>query len=135
MSRSHKANHYGTLCEQKAAERYGLELDRSSWHDARRGDGAPIEVKSTMYRHADGQPGTFKLYSTYHRKLRRENGWYVFVVYRIRGRGIQVVCMEMRHSSRLPKLNWHGGGAHRNAYQSKLPIADIFGKSALRRYD
>jgi len=79
-----KANHYGTLCEQKAAERYGLELDRSSWHDARRGDGAPIEVKEYDVSARRWTARTFKLYSTYHRKLRRENGWYVFVVYRIR---------------------------------------------------
>lgn len=126
MSRSHKANHYGTLCERKAAERYGLELDRSSWHDARRGDRTPVEIKSAMYRHADGQPGNFKLYSTYHRRLRRANGWYIFVVYRVCGPGVQVLKMEMRHSSRLPSLSWHGGGDHRDAKQSKLDIKAVF---------
>lgn len=126
MSRSHKANHYGTLCERKAVERYGLKLDRSSWHDARRGDDTPVEIKSTMRRHADGQLGNFKLYSKYHRKLRRSNGWYVFAVYRVRGRGVEILRMEMRHCSRLPIINWHGGGAHRNAKQAKLHISDIF---------
>lgn len=123
---SHKANHYGTLCERKAAERYGLELDRDSWHDARRSDGTPVEIKSTMRRHADGQPGNFKLYSAYHQKLRRANGWYVFVVYRVRERGVEPLKWEMRHSSRLPKLRWHGGGDHRDAQQSKLGIDEVF---------
>jgi len=66
MNRSHKANHYGTLVERKAAERYGVELDRASWHDVRREDGVPIEINSVMHQHSDGQPGTVKLYDQYH---------------------------------------------------------------------
>jgi len=125
-NRSHRANHYGTLCERKAADRYGLELDRASWRDARRPGGDPVEIKSTMANHADGQPGNFKLYEDYHEQLREANGWYVFVVYRPRGRGVTVLKMEMRHSSRLPLLIWHGGGAHRNSRQAKLDIDLIF---------
>ncbi|WP_459192094.1 hypothetical protein [Halosimplex sp. J119] len=123
---SHRANHYGTICEKKAVDRYGLELDRSSWHDARRSDGTPVEIKSTMRTHADGQPGNFKLYERYHRQLRKANGWYVFVVYRSRGQGITVLKMKMRHSSRLPLLTWHGGGGHRNTKQAKLDICKTF---------
>ncbi|SFS00028.1 hypothetical protein SAMN05216559_2298 [Halomicrobium zhouii] len=126
MNRSHKANHYGTLCERKAVHRYGLELDRSSWHDARRDDGTPVEIKSTMRRHADGQPGNFKLYSKYHRRLWRTNGWYIFIIYRVRGNGLQVLKSEMRHSSRLPQLSWHGGGQHRDAKQAKILINSLF---------
>ena len=125
MNRSHKANHHGTLVERKAAERYGLELDRASWHDARRDDGTPVEIKSAMHRHSDGQPGTFKLYDQYHDKLRAADGWYVFGVYRVRGKGVGVLEWEMRHSSRLPNLNWHGGGNHRSAQQCKLAIEQV----------
>ena len=126
MSRSHKANHYGTLVERKAAERYNLELDRCSWHDAKRPDGTPVEIKSAMHRHADGQPGTFKLYDQYHERLRTANGWYVFGVYRACGRGLKILNWEMRHSSRLPHLNWHGGGDHRDSKQAKIPISYLF---------
>lgn len=126
MSRSHKANHYGTLCERKVIEQYRLELDRSSWHDARRDGGAPVEIKAAMHRHADGQPGTFKLYDQYHEQLRAANGWYVFATYRVRGAGIEVLKSAMRHSSRLPRLHWHGGGDHRNARQTKIDIQEIF---------
>lgn len=126
MSPSHRADHYGTLCERHVAEKYHLELDRASWHHARREDRTPVEIKSTMRKHAGGQPGNFKLYSTYHRKLRCANGWYVFVVYRVRGRGVQVLKTEMRHASRLPRLDWHGGGDHRDANQAKMSIQSIF---------
>ncbi|EMA34377.1 hypothetical protein [Haloarcula japonica] len=126
MSRSHKANHYGTLVERKAAERYNLELDRCSWHDAKRLDGMPIEIKAAMHRHADGQPGTFKLYDQYHEQLRSANGWYVFGVYRIYGLGVNVLEWEMRHSSRLPELDWHGGGDHRDARQAKIQFSQLF---------
>jgi hypothetical protein len=126
MSRSHKANHYGTLVERKAAERYDLELDRCSWHDAKRQDGTPVEIKAAMHRHADGQPGTFKLYDQYHEKLRTANGWYVFGVYRVREYDVEALNWVMRHSSRLPKLYWHGGGSHRDSAQSKIEIGEIF---------
>jgi hypothetical protein len=126
-SRSHRANHYGTLVERQAVDRYGLDLDRSSWHDARRPDGRPVEIKSAMVTHADGQPGTFKLYDTYHDKLREASGYYVFGAYRIRGRGVEVLKWDMRHSSRLPRLEWHGGGDHRDARQAKVSIASVVG--------
>lgn len=125
QSRSHRANHYGTLVERQAAERYGVELDRASWHDARRDDGTPVEIKSTMHRHADGQPGNFKLYDEYHDQLRAAGGWYIFGVYRVRGRGVEVLEWDMRHSSRLPRLSWHGGGSHRDAQQAKIGIDEI----------
>ena len=123
---SRKANHYGTLAERKAAEKYRLDLQRCSWHDARRPDGTPVEIKSAMVEHADGQPGNFKIYEEYHDRLREAKGWYVFAPYRARGRGITVVSWEMRHSSGLPLLSWHGGGDHRDSRQAKLPISAVF---------
>lgn len=122
---SKKANHYGTLAERKAAKKYGLDLARASWKDADR-DGTPVEIKATQYRHADGQPGNFKLYHQYHRRLRRNSGEYVFVVYEISGRGINVLRSTLIHSSKLPRLSWHGGGEHRGTKQAKLAIGDVF---------
>lgn len=80
MSPSHRANHYGTLVERKAAERYNLMLQRCSWHDALREDGTPVEVKAAKRTHADGQPGNFKIYDEYHEHLRSEGGYYVFAL-------------------------------------------------------
>lgn len=124
-SRSHRANHYGTLVERKAVEKYNLDLDRCSWHDARKRDGTPVEIKAAMYRHADGQPGTFKIYDRYHESLRAAGGSYVFGIYCVRGIGVEVLHWDMRHSSRIPQLKWHGGGEHRDAKQAKLRLDDI----------
>jgi len=129
MNRSHRANHFGTAVEKKMFEKYGLEPDRRSWCDAKRSDGKPVEIKSTMRTHSDGQPGNFKLYEQYHRKLRRKGGYYVFAVYRVRGRGLQILRSKMIHSSQLPRLSWHGGGQHRTTKQSKLDIQEIINVS------
>lgn len=125
-NRSHRSNHYGTLVEEALAEEYGLILARESWKDAEFEHGGPVEIKSTMRTHSDGQPGNFKLYSSYHRKLRRRDGWYAFGVYRVRGRGVEVLASKLVHSSRLPRLSWHGGGDHRDAQQAKLAIEEVF---------
>lgn len=125
MSRSHRANRYGTLVEKQLAEKYGIELERTSWCDGIR-DGKPVEIKSTMHRHADGQPGNFKLYEKYHRKLRRQDGSCAFAVYKPWGRGIRLLRTKVVHSSELPRLTWHGGGEHRDSKQGKLAIGDVF---------
>ena len=124
---SSKANHYGTECEYFAAEKYGLELARASWKDADFKNGTPVEIKSTMRTHSDGQPGNFKLYSKYHRHLRRHDGQYVFVVYRLKRGRVDPLRTKLIHSSQLPRLSWHGGGDHRDAKQAKLGISEVFG--------
>src|SRR6056297_3019285 len=116
VSRSHRANRYGTLVEYKLAEKYGIELARTSWCDGVR-NGKPVEIKSTMHRHADGQPGNFKLYEKYHRKLRHHDGSYALAVYKPVGRGINVLRTKLIHSSQVPRLSWHGGGDHRGTRQ------------------
>ncbi|MFC3478735.1 hypothetical protein [Halobacterium litoreum] len=125
MGRSQKANKYGTAVEYQMASEYGLDLARASWKDADGPDGEPHEIKAAMHEHADGQPGTFKLYREYHEKLQREDGYYVFAAYRIRGRGVEVLAHDRRHASRLPTLRWHGGGDHRGTEQAKVAISDV----------
>ncbi len=124
MSRSHKANHYGTLVERKAAERYNLELDRA----AGMRDNAGRSVRSKSVRDASARrwaARTFTLSVLYHERLRAANGWYVFGVYRVRGRGVEVLEWNVRHSSRLPRLEWHGGGEHRDARQAKIKLQEF----------
>lgn len=128
-SRSHRANHYGTAVEYWAADEYRFDLARSSWKDAEFSNGVPVEIKSAMHQHADGQPGTFKLYSDAHRKLRRHDGYYCFAVYTHDERcaaDTRVLDAVLRHSSRLPRLSWHGGGEHRGMQQAKLSIEEVF---------
>jgi len=122
---SHRANAYGTAVEYKMSEQYNLDLARASWKDADASDGTPHEIKAAMHKHADGQPGTFKIYREYHEKLQRQGGYYVFASYRRRGTGVQVLGHGRRHASRLPSIRWHGGGAHRGTQQAKIAIADV----------
>lgn len=122
---SHKANKHGTACEYVLAEKYRVEIERSSWHDGVKG-GTPWEFKATKYRHADGQPGNFKIYEKYHSKLKRNGGRYGFAIYRKRGRGTQVLKTKAVDAGDLPLLRWHGGGDHRGTKQAKIDISDIF---------
>jgi hypothetical protein len=48
MTASKKAARYGSRAEKKAADRYNLELEGNhcSWHDAKRADGTPVEIKA-----------------------------------------------------------------------------------------
>nr|WP_256394220.1 hypothetical protein [Natronoarchaeum rubrum] len=110
------------------AKKRRFQLDRASWHDARFQNGTPVEIKSTMVEHADGQPGNFKIYRQYHDRLRRADGWYCFVVYRPHGRsGCTVLEDKMVRAGDLPLVQWHGGGAHRNTQQAKIDISEIVG--------
>ena len=80
---------------------------------------------AAMHEHADGQPGTFKLYRQYHGRLQREGAVYVFAAYRIRSRGVEVLAHDRRRASRLSTLRWHGGGDHREAHQTKVAILAV----------
>jgi len=122
---SHKANKHGTACEYYLADEYGVTLARSSWHDGRK-NGTPWEFKSTAHRHADGNPGNFKVYRAYHEKLQEYGGKYAFAVYRKRGTGTQILKTRAVAASRLPLLRWHGGGDHRGTEQAKIDISAIF---------
>ena len=126
---SKKANKWGTAVEYRIAEKYRLSLERASWKDARDRDGDPVEIKSAALEHADGQPGTLKIYERYHRKLRANDGKYVLAVYQKRGRGLRVVASVKLHSSRLPRLSWHGGGSHRGTRQAKIPVGFVLDRS------
>ena len=127
MNRSKRANHFGTLVEKRVATKRRFQLERCSWHDARFKNGTPVEIKSTMREHADGQPGNFKIYRRYHEKLRRAKGWYCFVAYRPHGRsGLTILREKMVRACDLPLLQWHGGGDHRDTQQAKISITAIF---------
>lgn len=123
---SHRANHWGTACEEWAVERRGLVLDRSSWHDARFQNGTPVEIKSTARFHTDDQPGNFKIYKRYHERLQRASGWYCFVVYVPDGDGLEIWGHKMKKSSSVPMMRWNDGGKHRGTKQGKLAISDVF---------
>ena len=123
---SHRANKWGTACEYRLAQKYNLELERASWKDAVDSNGTPWELKATKRTHADGQPGNFKIYQKYHDRLKSNGGRYGFAVYRIRGKGCQILKTKTLKASAIPAVKWHGGGDHRDTMQAKIAIEDIY---------
>ena len=127
MSRSSNAAHYGSEVEAAARERYNLEEDYASWHDAtRRGD--PVEIKAAMHKRESGSPGRFRIFEDYHDRLARADGYYVFGVYRPRGRGVEIVSMTLKRARalRLSGDDFYSAGGHRDSRQIKIPIGRIF---------
>lgn len=125
MTRASRSSRYGALAEEKARARYGLEADRSSWHDARADDGTPIEVKAAMLNRSSGKEGRFRLFEDYHKRLEQADGAYVFVAYRAVGRGISVEAMRSIAASSI-RVEWYGAGGHRESRQAKVPPREIF---------
>jgi hypothetical protein len=122
---SKKSARYGSLAEQKAAEKYRLRRDgvHTSWCDAVDSDGRPVEIKATD---AAREYPRFKIYEKYHDRLQSNNGHYVFVLYRKCGRGIVVADIRRRHASRLPTLTWHKTGGHRDTpHESKVKPSEV----------
>jgi hypothetical protein len=123
-SRSSNAARYGALAERAAAERYALELEHTSWYDARDRNGRPVEIKSAMLNRASGKEGRFRIFEEYHKRLVDENGSYVFVSYRAVGRGIQIGSMRSL-SARSLRIEFYGAGGHRDSNQAKIPISRL----------
>ena len=86
MNRSKRATHFGTICVKRMAAKRRFDLERSSWYDATFHNGTPVEIKSTMIEHSDGQPGTFTVYRRYQVRLRQANGRFCLMVYLLTGR-------------------------------------------------
>ena len=123
MNRSQKASRYGRLVEEKAARRYGLDLDHREVQgvrvDARDSSGAPWEIKGAMSNRKSG-PGRFRLWEDQHDVLTAKNGGYVFVRYRSVDGGIRVQGMRTICAANL-SISWGGSGDHRrNSEQAKI---------------
>ncbi|WP_254524833.1 hypothetical protein [Natrinema caseinilyticum] len=134
---SHKANKHGTAAEYHLAEKYcgdlvdsdGKRID-TTWYDGKKGH-TPWEFKATAHRHADGQPGNFKVYEQYHSQLVRAVGMCSFAIYRRRGTRTQILKTKAVAASSLPMLRWHGDGDHRHTKQAKIAISDFFGSAEI----
>jgi hypothetical protein len=123
MSRSQQAARFGRLAEEAARRRYGLEAEHTSWYDARDDDdGTPWDVKAAML--SRDQP-RFRLWRDQHADLLDAGGGYVFVGYRPRGRGIEVVRMRSLSAGSL-SLTFGGAGSHPKGRQVKVKPSSIF---------
>ena len=123
---------YGARVEDWVLQRYGLERDYSEMHgvhmDAVEPDnGQPVEIKAVASNrrggHADGV--RFKIWRDQHRALKKENGYYIFVQYRLRSNGIRV---ENSRSVRAESISvdWYGETEPRGAEQAEVRASRIF---------
>jgi hypothetical protein len=129
MSRSQQASRFGALVEQRAADRYGLQLDHSELRgvrvDARDTDGTPFDIKGAMSNRKTG-PGRFRLWKDQHDVLTASGGGYVFVWYQGRSSGVGIHDMRSIAASDI-SLSWGGSGDHRrNSQQAKIRAAELF---------
>jgi hypothetical protein len=102
----------GARIEREMRERYQLESDHDSMHDARREDGTLVEIKACRDQLEGGQTGRFQVYEGPHRALVRVGGLYCFAVYREDGRGVSVLDATLRDATSLPRLSWTDTGGH-----------------------
>lgn len=124
MSRSHKAAHYGALVEKKARERYGLDVDHNSTHDARDRDGRPWDIKGAMVRRASGKQGRVRFWKDQHRYLARHGGGYIVAAYQPAGRGVRIVGWRSIEASDI-RVRFYGAGGHRGTDQAKIPVLSL----------
>lgn len=126
MPGSKRANRYGTLAERWAAERFNLRREgaHTSWCDAVRPDGTPVEIKSCKMNR---EYPRFRVFQEYHETLADRDGLYVFVCYKPKGRGITVLRSCILAADDLPASTWYGAGGHRDSEQVKLPPSRVFG--------
>ena len=122
MNRSQKAARYGALAERWAFDRYGLDVDHTSWNDARDDDGRPWDVKACLLSR---RAARFRLWEEPHSRLRREDGGYVFVGYVLTGRGIRVRQSRTLRARDL-SVSFYGAGAHQKGNQVKIRPGTLF---------
>lgn len=124
-NRSKKAARYGALAEKAARERYGLDAEHDGWHDARAPDGRPVETKAAMLNRRSGT-SRFRIFEDYHERLLAEGGYYIFVAYAARGRGISVEGIRSVDADALGITEWASTGGHRDSRQRRIPVRAIF---------
>jgi len=123
----------GAAVEKKMCQKYGLIHDHPGRADARYENGTPVEIKAAQRVKKDGRGGTksgeFFVFESPHQWLRRQDGYYVFVVYRFRGNGVQVLDSKRVHASNLPHFTFHKSGhsGRNNDREARFKVGQIFG--------
>jgi hypothetical protein len=123
----------GTAVEKHVCREYNLTADHSGRADAQYPtSGTPVEIKAALRRKSDGRGGTkegeFFVFESPHQWLRRHDGYYVFAVYRFRGRGVQVLKTKRVHASNLPYFEFHESGhpGRNDDREARFKVSQIF---------
>lgn len=127
MGHSHSRK-YGSEAERYVVEDRGLVVDHSDWHDAKTQSGEPVEIKAAKRRMSNGRPGRFLIRKGPHQRLQRADGWFVWVVYRGRGRGIDVLKTKMvrARSVRIDDWTTTGGSEPYRDAEKQIPVTAVF---------
>jgi len=133
MSDSCRASgYYGARVEEWVLQRYGLERDYSEMHGVHMDavepeNGQPVEIKAVASNrkggHAEGV--RFKIWRDQHAALKRENGYYVFVQYRLRSDGIRVENSQSVRAESID-IEWYGETVPRGSEQAEIQASEIF---------
>ena len=114
------ARRLGRRAEEKALEAYGLEPDRTSWRDGVYKNGVPVEVKASQR-----SSRYFRLWADEHHRLASQQGYYVFVLYRPRGTGVEIIRMKRVRASDLSPRWSASGHAEKRQLQAYIPHDDV----------
>ena len=133
MSEARRApGYYGARVEEWVLQRYGLERNYQEMHGVHMDavepeNGQPVEIKAVASNRKGGRDDgvRFKIWRDQHAALQKENGYYVFVKYRLRSDGIRV---ENSRSVRAESIDvdWYGETVPRGSEQAEVRARDIF---------
>ncbi len=123
----------GTACERHVCKKFNLIADHSGRADARYKNGTTVEIKAAVRRKSDGRGGTkegeFYIFESPHQWLRRNDGYYWFVLYEFRGNGVNVLKTKRVHASKLPYFTFHESGhpGRNDDREARFKVSQIFG--------
>lgn len=134
MAESRRApGYYGAKVEDWVLETYGLEREYKEVHGARMDavepeTGRPVEIKAVASNRKGGRPDEvrFKIWRDQHAGLKRTNGYYVFVLYRLQPNGITVQNSRSVRAGDID-VDWYGNTVPRGSEQAELPASQLFG--------
>jgi len=123
---------YGARVEEWVLQCYGLERDYSEMHGVHMDavvpeNGQPVEIKAVASNRKGGRADgvRFKIWRDQHAALKEENGYYVFVQYRLQSNGVRV---ENSRSVRAESISvfWYGETVPRGSEQAELRASQVF---------
>jgi len=124
---------YGAKVEDWVLDHYGLERSYEPINGARMDavvpeNGQPVEIKAVALNRKGGRTTQtrFKIWRDQHSALKKENGYYVFVAYRMRSDGISVMDSRSLRAGSL-NIDWYGDTVPRGSEQAELPARKLFG--------
>jgi hypothetical protein len=123
---------YGAKVEDWVLDHYGLERSYEPVNGARMDavvpeNGQPVEIKAVALNRKGGRRNEtrFKIWRDQHDALDDAGGYYVFVAYYLRSKGIAVQDARSLQAESL-KIDWYGDTVPRGSEQAEIPARRLF---------